>query len=409
MKNCDKEEGMSGMPNKSQFVLFFLGFLLIHALVFAQEPVLVSYERNFLRVSLTDKDNLLRDAATDEKAPEFIGELYEFALDFILQNIDILQNDPDFTALTITVTKGLSSSECRAATDKLWQVFSRFSDTLIRVEVVNALAVLGAGNAKAAENLNQYLINQNSRFRSGIPPEYPILSVCIVALSAIGDGSSFPALFSVMTSGYPEPITREAAAALNAIPGDFRQYLIDVIRRNPPAEKFAAFNAVTGNRKFTDAERAEIAAIALETGLDFFAGNRDEEAAINNMRYAAVRVLRDVRWTSATSLVVKHFYRVQQDYNSGSASHGQFVEAITCLGAMGSSEAAQVLALQLGFLNSRMERNGEYDDAVTLRAVQALGEIGDKIAFDYLLHISYLPYPEHIQNAAKEALNRLKW
>jgi hypothetical protein len=403
------EEGISGLSKRVQIVLFFLGFLLIHPLVFAQEPILVSYERNFLRASLADKAHILRDAVTDERSPEFIGDLHEFALNFVLQNMDILQNDADFTALTVTVIRGLSSSGCRAAADNLWLVFSRFRDTLIRVEALNALAVLGKGNAATAENLNQYLMNQNSRFRSGIPPEYQPLSACITALGSVGDGSSFPALFSALIAGYPEAVTGEAAAALDAIPGNFRQYLIDVIRRNPPVEKAAAFNLASNNRKFTDAERAEAAAIALETGLDFFAGNRDDEAAAANMRYAAIRVLRDSHWTRATSLVIRHFYRVQQDYGNAIASREQVVEAVACLGAMGSSEAAQVLALHLGFLNSRMERNGEYDDAVTLGVVQALGAIGDKIAFDYLLHISYLPYPEQIKDAAKEALNRLKW
>jgi HEAT repeat protein len=400
---------MIGLSKKFRFVLFFPGFLLIQPLVFAQEPILVSYERNFLRAGLAEKDRILRDAATDEKAPEFIGELQEFALNFILQNMDILQNDADFTALTVTVIRGLGSSGRRGAADNLWQIFSRFQDTLIRVEAVNALAVLGAGNDGIAENLNQYLINQNSRFRSGIPPEYPVLSAGIKALGALGSGSSFPALFSVMISGYPEAVTGEAAAALDAIPGNFYQYLTGVIRLNPPAEKLAAFNIVSGNRKFTGAERGEAAAIALETGLDFFAGNRSEEEAAAGLRYAAVRVLRDLRWTRAANLAIKHFYRVQQDYGNGLASREQVAEAVACLGAMGSSEAAQVLALHLGFLNSRMERNGEFDEAVTLGTVQALGAIGDKIAFDYLLYISYLPYPEGIQNAAKEALNRLKW
>jgi HEAT repeat protein len=389
--------------------LFFLGFLVIQPVVFAQAPILVSYERNFLRAGLAEKDRILRDAATDEKAPEFIGALHEFALNFILQNLDILQHDTDFTALTITVIRGLRSSGRREAGDNLWQAFSRFQDTLIRVEALNTLAVLGAGNPKIAENLNQYLASQNNRFRVGISPEYPVLSACITALGAIGAESSFPALFSVMISGYPEALIREAAAALDAIPGNFRQYLIDVIRRNPPVEKFAAFTVASNNRKFTDAEQGETAVIALETGLDFFAGNRDDEAAAANMRCAAVRVLKDLRWTRAVSLVIKHFYRVQQDYSNGIASREQVVEAIACLGAMGSSEAAQVLALHLGFLNSRMERNGEFDNAVTLGVIQALGEIGDKIAFDYLFYISYLPYPEGIQTAAKEALNRLRW
>jgi HEAT repeat protein len=400
---------MNGMALKARFVFCFLGFLLVYTHVFAQEPILVSYEKNFIRASLTGKTDVLRDAATDERAPEFIGALHEFALDFVLRYVDILQNEPDFTGLAVTVTKGLSASGRRSAVDNLWRLFSLFQDTLPKVEVVNALGVLGAGDARVTENLNQYLLAQSGRFRAGIPPEYPILSACIAALGAIGDGSSFPALFSVMTAGYPAVISREAAAALNAVPGNLRQYLTDVILRGTPGEKLAAFNAALANGAFTDAERAEIALTALEAGLDFFAGNREEETAAANLRYAAVRLLGDLRWTGATGMVIKHFYRVQQDYGSGIASREQFVEAIACLGVMGSSGAAEALALQLGFLNSRMERNGEYDDAVTLGVVHALGEIGDKIAFDYLLYISYLPYPERIQNAAKEALNRLKW
>jgi HEAT repeat protein len=401
---------MNRISKRSYFVLFFLGFLLIQSLVFARESILLSYERNFLRVGLAEKERILRDAATDEKAPEFIGELHEFALNFVLQNMDILYEDADFTVLTVTVIRGLGSSRHREAADNLWQAFSRFQDPLIRVEVLNALAVLGSGNARIVENLNQFLVNQNSRFRSGIPPdEYPVLSACIGALGAIGDRSSFPALFSVLTTGYPEAVTREAAAAMDAIPGDFSQYLADVIRRNPPVEKFAAFTVASNNRRFSDTERGEMAALALETGLDFFAGNREDEATVSNLRYAAARALRNLRWTKAAGLVIKHFYRVQQDYSRGGASREQVVEAITCLGAMGSSDAAQVLALHLGFLNSRMERDGEFDDAVTLGAIEALGEIGDKVAFDYLLYISYLPYPKEIQGAAKEALSRLKW
>jgi HEAT repeat protein len=85
------------------------------------------------------------------------------------------------------------------------------------------------------------------------------------------------------------------------------------------------------------------------------------------------------------------------------------VEALACIGVMESSEAAQVLALQLGYFNSRMERNGEFDEEVTLGVISALGELGDKLAYDQLLYISQLPYPYEIQTAAKEALSRLKW
>jgi HEAT repeat protein len=397
------------MLKRYHFVLFFLDFFLVQTFVFAQESILASYERNFLRSGIAEKERILRDAAADKRAPEFIGALHEFALNFVLQNMDVLQSDADFSALTLTVVRGIGLSGRRSAAESLWQVFSRFQDTLIRVEAVNILAVIGEGNAVIVENLNRYLIEQNNMSHSGISVEYPVLSACIKALGALGEGSSFPALFPALVSGYPESITREAEAAIDAIQGNFLQYLLDVIRKNPPSEKLAAFNIASNNKKFTDAERAGAALVALEMGLNFFAGNKKDEDAAANLRYAAARTIKSLRWIGATGLAIKHFYRVQQDYGSGFAPREQLVEAVACLGATGAPEAAQVLALHLGLMNSRMERNGEYDEAVTLGVIQALGEIGDKIAFDYLLYISYLSYPEGIQNAAKDALNRLKW
>jgi hypothetical protein len=76
---------------------------------------------------------------------------------------------------------------------------------------------------------------------------------------------------------------------------------------------------------------------------------------------------------------------------------------------MGTSEAAQALALQLGLINSQMEKDKTFDQDILMAVISALGNIGDKVAFDYLLYIGYLPYPDDIQKAAREAMNRLKW
>jgi hypothetical protein len=76
---------------------------------------------------------------------------------------------------------------------------------------------------------------------------------------------------------------------------------------------------------------------------------------------------------------------------------------------MGTSEAAQALSLQLGLINSTMERTREFDEELLISVIEALGNIGDKVAFDYLLYIGYLPYPDSVQTAARDAMNRLKW
>jgi HEAT repeat protein len=397
-----------GYP-KSGAAVFSLGFLLLAGPLSAQEPILVSYERNFMRANLAAKEDILRDAATDEQAAGFIGPLYEYALGFSLQNVEILGDDPDMISLTVFAAREMGEAGYGNGVDMLRLIFSVYQDSVVRVAVLGSLAVLGKGNPVVAEELNQFLSTQHTRYRSGAAPDYPVLLACIKALGSLGEASSFPVLFTALGAGYPEAVVREAAAALNALRGDYQQFLAAVIQQDPPREKFIAFNAGAYNPALSDAQRGELAEKALEISLDLSPGDPEGAAAAVNMRYAAALVLRDLKWSRAAELLIRHFYRVQRDYGTGAASRDRFLESISCLGAMSSSEAAQVLALQLGYFNSQMERNGEYDEAVTLGVVRALGEIGDKIAFDYLLYISYLAYPETIKTAARDALNRLRW
>jgi HEAT repeat protein len=403
--------GRAGKALRTLFLLFFIlipfSFLPIRG--YAQEPILVSYKRNFVRASLAAKTGILRDAATDERAAEFIGALYDFALKFVLDNAELLREDPDMIALAGIAVQGAGDANYTSAADTLWKVFQVYRDSYSRVEVLGALAKLGKGNSRVVEDLNQYLASQNSLFRSGIAPDYPTLTACISALGSLGDGSSFPVLFSAMTAGYAQNVSAETLTALESIQGNYRQYLIDVIRKNPPEEKQAAFQLGTHNEKFTEAERGELAETALEVTLELFPENPETLAVLSSLRYAAAQVITQLQWTRATPLAIRHFYRVQTDFGNGATTKDRLLEGINCLGAMGNSEAAQVLALQLGFFNSQTERDGDYDEAVIMALVNALGKIGDKVAFDYLLYIGYLSYPEPVQAAAREALNRLKW
>jgi hypothetical protein len=377
--------------------------------LYAQESILAAYERNFIRADLPTKVEILRDAATDDRAEEFIGRLYDSVLRFSLQNADILRDDPDFIALTVLAARGAGTAGYKPSINTLWNVFTSFLDASIRVEVLQALSVLGRGNSGLVENLILFAAGQNDLFHTGINPDYATLSACIAALGALKDSSAVPVLFTIMRTNHPHPIPAEAEAAIEELPWDNGQYLVEVIRRNDYPDKLAAFNAGINNKIYNDAERGMVAEAVLEVGLDFFPGNGEGEEILEELRYEAIRYIRDLKWNRAAPLVIRHFYRVRQDYEAGTVDKERFLEAISCLGAMGTPEAARVLSLQLGYFNLRMEQEGEYDDQIILEAINALGELGDNTAFEHLITISYLSYPEHIQNAAREAIVRLKW
>jgi hypothetical protein len=97
------------------------------------------------------------------------------------------------------------------------------------------------------------------------------------------------------------------------------------------------------------------------------------------------------------------------EYNDGKGAASELLDAVSCLGVMGSTDAAQALALQLQLINAQTEAGKPFDDAMLLGVIDALGNLGDKVAFDYLLYVGYLRYPESVKNAARSALQKLKW
>jgi HEAT repeat protein len=369
-----------------------------------------------MRASLSTKAGILLDAATDDRAPEFIGDLYEYALVFSLQNAEVLRGDPDLNSLTVIAARGAGTSGHTQSLDSLWKVFTNFRDSHVRIAALDALAVLGKGNSQAAENLNQFLANQNSRYRSGMAVDIPTLSACINALKALGEESSFPVLFAVLIAGYPEPVGAQAVSALESLPGDLTGNMTEVLRKNPPAEKLVVFRAAVSSSRMGPAEKGAFAQTALEIGMEENFST-DYESALTTLCSLAIRTLADLKWSAADTAVLRYFYRVQEEYQENKTNRGRerLLEVIACLSVMNSPDAAQALSLQLGYLNSQFERAkkdgtfGENDEALVLGIIRALGEIRNKIAFDNLHYVAYLDYPENIKAAAREALNNLKW
>ncbi|GHU88748.1 hypothetical protein FACS189476_06400 [Spirochaetia bacterium] len=378
----------------------------------AQESILNSYQRNFTRAELSAKAGILQDAAVDSRSSEFIGGLYEFAMNFALRNAELLQRDPNIITILTISARGTADAGYTASVNTIRQLFNVYRDTQSRIAVLGALGVLGKGNAQVINDLNQFLANQNNLFLSDLEINQDTFLACVSALGSLGDNSSFPVLFSTLIADYPDNIIAAVEKALGNLDGDFYPFIIDIVQRNPVREKLVAFRmgCLTDSfSRFSPVQRGTLAETALDIGL-FLKPNTDaDEAAASALMAGAAAVLGELKWSRAAPLLVKYFYRAQAEYQNGYISGEQFLEVVTILGVMGSAEAAQALALQLGYFNSQMERRGAFDEPLTLGVVNTLGEIGAKIAFDYLLYISYLSYPESIQAAARAALGQLKW
>jgi hypothetical protein len=387
--------------------------LCIGAAIQAQDAdsIVLAYRRNFARASLVTKLELLKEASS--RTDVAMGPLYDMALRFAVDNAALLEADPQLKDLAVLAATETGTANYSQAIDDLWALFQSYKDEDVRSAAITALGAAGSGESRVAENLNAFLASQNSLFRSGAQPEYPALAACIDALGQLGDGSSFPVLFSAYVAGYTQELTAKAAASLGSIKGDYRGYLLRVIAKNPPLEKSAAYAAGMANARFSNDDFGELAEGAMDAALASASQPASlspvEIQALRELRLASARELTTLKWQKASPLAITHFRLVQADYAKGAATKGDFLEAIACLGAMGSTEAAQALALYLQLVNAQTEQGSPYDEDVLLACIAALGQLGDKAAFDYLLQIGYLQYSESVKRSAKDALLKLRW
>jgi len=302
--------------------------------------------------------------------------------------------------------------------DALWASFMENQNSGKGAEILIEIGKLGKGNRLVIDSVNNYLMEQNLFFVSGGEVDYAMVSAAIAAVMELGDSSSYPALFTVLLSSYPEMIASEAQGAMDVIPGNLKQFLFDIIQNGPVEEKYIAFMAGVNSWRLTIPELGQLAELALEHGLAASAASdgapgdgsdSDSSAALSAMRYTAVMVLTPLRWTRANALAIRNYQLAQADFQRGAISKTRFLEAVALLGTAGNSDAALILGLQLGLTNARVGRGIEFDPQITLAIVQSLGYIGDRAAFTHLQQVGNLPYPENIKAAAREAMVRLKW
>ncbi len=388
-----------------------LSALVLFATVagFAQDSsaLIETYRRNFIRSSLGTKLELLKEASGYDDVD--MGPLYDSALQFVLANASILSSDALLRDISVLSVNMIRKYKYSPAAENLWKLFSVYKDSMVRVPILQTLSELSLSGKSILNELNKFVDTELNLFKSGVRIDQSILDAAVFALGRLGDASSFPYLFAVYSASVSKAITDRSSQAMASLNGDYASFLAGVIRSNTPAEKMAALEAGLRADVLPPEKRAELAETALDVGLSYQSALPGDKTSIIALRGAAAKELTSREWQKASALAVKHFYDFLLQYNRGLVSKSNFLEAIALLGAMGTSEAAQALALYLQLINTETEQGKSFDEQITLAIVNNLGRLGDKTAFDYLLYIGYLQYPESIKKAARDALQKLKW
>jgi hypothetical protein len=393
-------------------VLLYIMVIFLVPVLFAQtqgilssqgETILQSYERIFVRSSLSTKVNVLSDAANDEAAAEFYGQLCDLALGFVIDNASLFRNDPDMINIAIAAVRGAGEYAYYPATEAVWQVFLRFPDRVIRYEILEVLPELDTRSLTG--QITEFLAEQNRRNSSGMPADEGLLLPLFAILGKTGDESSYPVLFasSVMYSGSLE---EAAIKAMYEIGGNILDFCFKAIIENPPEEKLSAFKLALSWEGLSGEEKGKLAETALEVSL---AIPGDRRSGIQELSETSLFIIREAGWIRAMPQVVKYYNQSLVMFRADLSFKQPLINAIHCLGNLKSADAAQTLALQLGLFNSRSAGLEMEEQEVVLALINALGELAYKASYDGLHYATMLTYPANIIEAAQNALANLKW
>lgn len=386
--------------------LFACAFICSGLGLFGQnyEIQALSYRRNFARANLNTKYELVKDAskiATKEGASFFLS-----ALTFVDSVYELLEDDNTLMQIGIVSVETLARLKVDEAVLPIRLLFIRVKDVAFEEACVRAFKAFDLSDEDLVKDLNLKFEKLFYKSVSGQAYSKQLLFAYIDSLGALGNKQTFSLLFDALIKSSDDEIKNNCKTALSKIPVNFFDELVKIIERKELYSTSVAFETALENSSVSENELAEITDMSMSVALDSL---NTQKVLSKRILDKALKLLTEKRWQGATDLVVSYFYKVQASYRAGIASDSDLVAVIDCMAVLSSKECANALVIFLGLLNSDAERGKPYSENLVFATIKALGELGDSNAFDYLVYVDYLNYPERIKKLARESIAKLRW
>ncbi len=386
-------------------VFSVLIFSIFCSVSFADDnPILLSYRRNFVRADIDTKADIVKDALknTDTDMNLFFIDV----LDYVECSYDLLKNDRKLLQMGIDAINSLSLNKYQDASYKIIYLFSKIYDDSFHIACLDAFKQLGVKDISLVEMLNEKYDKLFSLKLKGKDISSDLLKAYIKTIGAIGNSASFSVLFESLMKTKDITLKITLKNALNSISCDFFSEIVTIIEKKDIYYIWTAFELAKEKKDLPPKALGEITEMVLKLG---FKNMKTHPKLSKDLIADCLVVVTDLKWHAVAPIVVSYFYKVQSDYKAGVSDVNDLIPVVRCMGMISSKESADSLAVFLGLLNSQVERGKPYDENLLITVIEALGELGDKTAFDYLLYVDYLDYSKAVKAKARNAISRLKW
>ncbi|MBR5402250.1 MAG: HEAT repeat domain-containing protein [Treponema sp.] len=374
-------------------ITVFIAFSILITAVFAQD-----YKKQFIKGSIADKTSAVREASGKEGI-----WLSQKAIDFVLENNEIIGTDRDMDGLAVAAVLSLPNEYIYSLSDndrnnvmnKFIELFDKFSrSNTVQIAVQSKVLSLkdNINTAPFTDVLNRFM--QGS---SVLSSDSSLLKSVINSLGFIGNNISFSILYNDLNDKRYSAYTPELEQSVTKLIPISMNEVLQIIHSKDPASIQRIFNLVKKADNITTNNLCEIAENILN------------ESPISELQFESLEILNSHKWTRASASVLAFFAASQKTFQNGQITEVQFVSLINSLVNISPLDAVNPLIKYLGELNQQLEYNNSVSQNVVLAVINSLGAIGDKSAFDSLLSVTYLNYPEPVLSAARQALAGLRW
>ncbi|MBD5406908.1 MAG: hypothetical protein HDR51_07190 [Treponema sp.] len=365
-------------------------------------------QKKFIKGNIIDKTAIVTNALESE-APEFSRNAIHFSINYR----PMLGEDRELSALALSGVLTLpavyvdsrNNEEQNEISDEFYSLYTLFSDETLRIAILHRLVSLNLPGQKFLALLNQQLQDKK------IVSEFSALSKTIIStLGKIGNSDSFAILFSCIDKKEYSVFNEELKEAASALMEDSLSQLVVSIQRENFQQCKKIFDLCAKNEKKSKNFRAEIAENVLSRTIILLGNSDSEVEKIFPLQKEAFAILAEQKRTKASHTAMIFFNNAKKFYQNGKISGDDFASIIKGLPYVAPLNCVAPLGEYLQEINDKMGKSEKLpDESVILSIINSLGAIGDKMAFDSLLSVTYYNYSEAVLKAARDALAGLKW
>ena len=364
----------------------------------------------FIKGNISEKTSAVREASGAESILLALK-----AIDFSLENKDLLGNDRELEGLAVAAILSISPDYIKNANDSQKSIIvSQFINLFNKFFESNTVAIATLTKYSSlyeymqdrqfVETLNFFLKSQEIK-----KTDESVIKSVLNTLQLIGNSETFLILYSVLNDKDYSNIKNEIENTLVSLAFISQNEIIGLLETADIKDLSQIFKIIKKNSKISknyvcDVSEKVISKSILLLGSSSFVSQEDilvQLEALNN--------LSDNKWTRASLVAVSYFQFAKKIYNQNLMTETQFESVINCLSNVSPVDAVIPLTAYLEELNRQKENETDVSSAIVLSVIKTLGAIGDKSAFDSLLSVTYLDYDESILSAARKALSGLRW